>query len=386
MTPCRSLVSLLTTVTIIAMLNSSVAQAQGPDAPPSDNARPIDLAIVGPMVGTSFYVGMQFIAGVNAAISTLTDGTLLGRPVRITEYDDRCRQAIAEKLSLEIVQQPPHVIIGHSCSATTIAAAPVYAAHDILQITPSSTAPAVTEMGISSIFRMIGRDDAQGQMAADWLATHHSGEKLGFFRSFNDYSMGLTNSAIAELSNHGIEPTLVVQSAASATSYLNEIMQFMAADIDVVYLVGGALDSGVFVRQARQVAAPFNIISSDTLVSSIFMETAGAAADGIPFTSPADVTRLADEDLNGSAVAAIKSLGFDAEGYTLLAYAATEVWLAGVRRAQSLQAEAVANAIRAEPLNTVLGTISFEANGDISTPYPAFSWFNWQAGQRVPLD
>lgn len=346
---------------------------------------PIDLAIVGPMVGTSFSVGMQFSAGTKAAIATLPEGMLMGRPIRITEYDDNCVKLIAEKLSLDLAQTPPDVVIGHSCSATTLVSAPIYARHGILQITPASTAPQVTEIGISSIFRMIGRDDLQGRMAAEWLATHHRDDKIGIFGFENSYSAGLTGIAIDELAKRGMELTLLEQGSASATSYLSEIMSFVAAEVDVVYVVGGALDSGVFVRQANLVAAPFRIIGTDTMVSSIFRETAGEAADGIPFTFPADAIAFIDEPQTRAAMDAIKQQGMAPEGYTLLAYAATQVWVEGVRRAESLESDAVAAAIRQAPLQTVLGTVSFDAKGDIQTTYAPFSWFMWQDGQRVPL-
>jgi len=123
---------------------------------------PVTLAIAGPMVGTSFSVGIQYKVGVTAAIQSLSDGKLLGRPVILKTYDDSCSASIAEKVALDMMQEPPAVVIGHSCSMATIASAPVYASHHVLQITPASTNPGVTEMGIQTLFRMIGRDDVQG--------------------------------------------------------------------------------------------------------------------------------------------------------------------------------------------------------------------------------
>ncbi|ALO47539.1 ABC transporter substrate-binding protein [Pseudohongiella spirulinae] len=123
---------------------------------------PVNVAIVGPMAGTSFAVGMQFKAGVHAAINNMAEGSLLGRHIRITEYDDRCAEAVAESLSRDLVKSPPDIVIGHSCSATTQVSAPIYAASNILQISPASTGSGITEMGITTIFRMIGRDDEQG--------------------------------------------------------------------------------------------------------------------------------------------------------------------------------------------------------------------------------
>lgn len=349
-----------------------------------DNTKPIHLAVVGPMSGGSFTIGMQFMAGVRGALNTLTEGTLMGRAIRITAHDDQCDRAIAESLSQDLVQNPPDVIIGHSCSATTSVAAPLYAKHQILQITPSSTATGITDMGIPTLFRMIGRDNLQGQMAADRLARLHGNQRIGVLRFPNEYSMGLTQTAISTLAEADIQPAILVQGSTRSMSYLDEIMQLMEANVDVVYLVGGALDSGVFVRQSHQLAATYEIVGSDTLVAEVFKETAGEAAEGVPFTFPTDVTGIVDDTLTREAVAAIRAQGMTPEGYTLLAYAATQVWIEGVHRAQSLQAVDIATAIRSAPLDTVLGTVSFDDKGDIQTQYAPFSWVIWQAGQRVP--
>lgn len=364
---------------------SSGASAQNAESgiTPAD---PVDVAIAGPMVGTSFAVGVQFRTGVHAALMHESGGTLLGRPLRITEYNDGCNRDIAEKLSLDLITTPPAVVIGHSCSATTLVTAPVYAANNVLQISPASTAPRISDMGIPTLFRMIGRDDVQGKLVAARLLTRHAGQKIGIFRFATDYSHSLTNTVIEELAANGTAPTLIIESAAGATSYLDEIIQFSDADVDVVYMVGAGLDSGIIARQSKQVSAPFTLIASDTLVSTVFNDTAGDAGDGIPFMFPPDAATLVESERTRDALAAIRGMGVEPHGFTLLSYAAAQVWLEGVRRAGSTDAQEVAAAIRQAPMTTVLGTVSFDARGDIQTEYPAYSWFTWQDGERVAID
>ena len=133
-------------------------------------------------------------------------------------------------------------------------------------------------------------------------------------------------------------------------------------------------------------SAPFDIVSSDTLVSPIYSETAGAAGDGIPFTFPSEAAEQIDNEQTRAASEAIRAQGMEPAGYTLLSYAATEVWIEGVRRAGAIDTDAVAAAIREAPLDTVLGRISFDEKGDVQTEYPPFSWYVWQDGQRVAID
>ncbi len=344
----------------------------------------VRVAIAAPMVGTSYAVGVQYQVGVTAALKTLPEGRLLDRLVEVSLHDDGCAPTIAESVALELIEHPPALVVGHSCSGATIAAAPIYAEHKVLQITPASTNPQVTEMGIQTIFRMIGRDDFQGELAARRIAERHSGRRIGVLSFRGAYSEGLSTTAVAALEKDGIIPVIHIQQVkGSETSFADQIEMLMEHEVEVLYLVGGGLDLGVFLRQARQMDADFAVISGDTLVSEVFVQTAGPAAEGVPFTFPPDAATLSTA---GPAVAGIKALGQEPAGYTLLAYAATQVWFEGVRRAGSFQADQVAAAIRTESISTILGDIAFDEKGDIITQSPPFAWYVWKDGRRVATD
>lgn len=186
-------------------------------------------------------------------------------------------------------------------------AAPIYAEHKVLQITPASTTPKVTGMGIETIFRMIGRDDKQGRLAARRIAKKHGGQRVGVLFFPGAYSTGLAATAVSALAERGITPVAVIEAQASKPSYADKIEEFMRHGVEVLYLVGGGLDSGIFMRQARQMGATFAVIGGDTLVSDVFVKTAGDAANGVPFTFPPDTKQLATA---AQAMEAIKAFGY----------------------------------------------------------------------------
>lgn len=366
---------LVTILYLTALWSIGVQAAEDPS---------VRIAVAGPMSGTSVTVGAQYRSGVLAALDTLTDGRMLGRPIEVTTHDDHCLAEIAERVAREIVEpRPPDVVIGHSCSSATISSAPVYDDRNVLQITPASTNPQVTEMGIPTIFRMIGRDDLQGRIAARRIAEQHRGQRVGVMHAVNSYSRTLGNAAIDELRSLDIEPALVMVVPGNADSYLETIETLIDADIEVLYLVGGGLDSGIFLRQLRLMGSAMQVISTDTAVSAAFQESAGDAAEGVPFTFTPPAANL---DSSAPAVRALQDMGMEPAGYALLAYAAVEVWLEGVRRAQSTEAGAVAEAIRTAPIDTILGSVRFDAGGDIITPYPPFVWYQWQGDERVLIE
>lgn len=352
-----------------------------------ETVQPVNIAIAGPMSGTSASVGSQFHAGVLAALELETDGALLGHPLTVTEYDDRCRANIAQSLAEEISTAQPVLVIGHSCSSSTLAAVPVYNQHRILQITPASTATDITELGVTTLFRMLGRDDEQGRMAADYIQANYPNARVGLVRFPSQYSVGTIEVAMQQLQTSGVQVVKVIDALSSAPSYLDQILEMQGAGVEIVYIVGGALDIGVFTRQSNMLQSNFRIISADSLISISFPEVAGSDAEDVIFTFPAETSQNVAPDRFADIERAInKHSDVEARGYALLSYAAVQVWITGATRANSFDAEHVATAIRTQPIATILGEISFDAKGDIVTPYPAFSWHVWRNGEHHVLE
>lgn len=364
---------------VLSIITVIAAGCAGLSSFPARGDDPLVLALAGPMVGTSFSVGRQYQTGVTAAWEA-AGRAVLGRAVEISALDDACTDTLAASVARKLAESKPAVVIGHSCSAATLAAAPIYADAGILQITPASTNPKVTEMGVGTIFRMIGRDDRQGAVAAGYFARRFPGKRIVILHATNAYGRGLAATTEVEMRRLGMSPVAVMPFEPSRDSYLSMVEQVSAAQPDAAYLLGGALDSAVIVRQIRQMGGTFPIIGGDTMVSEVFLKTADAYAEGVRFTFPPEPMELPGAS---GAVAAVRAKGVEPIGYTLLAYAAFEVWREGVIRAGKADGAAVAQAIRQGPINTILGPVKFDEKGDIITDTDPFIWYEWRDGKRA---
>ena len=84
-------------------------------------------------------------------------------------------------------------------------------------------------------------------------------------------------------------------------------------------------------------------------------------------------------------VARFRAKQIEPETFTLYTYAAVEVWAAAAAEAKSTDAAKVSAVIRSgKPFATVVGTLTYDAKGDITTP--AYVVYRWAKGADGKID
>jgi branched-chain amino acid transport system substrate-binding protein len=154
----------------MALLLAACASGGDGGAKPAPSGNEIVIGVAGPMTGDLAVFGEQIRRGAQQAVDDLNaQGGVLGKQVRLAVGDDRCDPPRAVREAQKLVGEGAVFVVGHFCSGSSIPASEVYAEEGILQITPSSTNPKLTEMaaadGVRTLFRTTGRDDRQGTFA-----------------------------------------------------------------------------------------------------------------------------------------------------------------------------------------------------------------------------
>ena len=131
----------------------------------------ITIATAGPMTGQYASFGEQMRRGAEMAVRDINAaGGVLGQKLRLEIGDDACDPKQAVAVANEMASKGVKFMAGHFCSGSSIPASNVYAEEDILQMSPASTNPKLTERRLDNVFRTCGRDDQQGLVAGNFLA------------------------------------------------------------------------------------------------------------------------------------------------------------------------------------------------------------------------
>jgi branched-chain amino acid transport system substrate-binding protein len=118
------------------------------------------IATAGPMTGPYASFGEQMRRGAEQAVADINAaGGVLGQKLVLEVGDDACDPKQAVAVANQMINKGVVLMAGHFCSGSSIPASNVYAEENVLQISPASTNPQLTERGLDNVFRTCGRDD-----------------------------------------------------------------------------------------------------------------------------------------------------------------------------------------------------------------------------------
>ena len=366
----RKFTGLLVATVAAAVLSAGTARADE-----------LVVATAGPMTGNDAAFGEQMKRGAEMAIKDINAaGGVMGKMLKLEVGDDQCDPKQAVPVANSFVQKHVIFLAGHYCYGNSIPDSAVYVENNILQITPASTNPALTDgaaaKGWKTVFRTCGRDDQQGVVAGKFLASHYKGKKIAVLHDKSPYGQGIADETKKNMNAAGVKETLYDSFQKGDKDFTALVSKMKQMGIDVVYVGSYHTETGLLMKQAAEQGWKPQIVAEDALVTDEFWKIAGPAGEGLIMTFPPDPR---DNPAAKAVVAEFKAAGYDPEGYTLYTYAAFQVWAQAVKAAKTTDPQKLAVELRKGTYNTVLGTIQYDAKGDIKNSQ--YVWYKWHDGK-----
>lgn len=337
----------------------------------------IVIAVAGPMTGQYASFGEQMKNGAELAVEQINEaGGINGEMLRLVVGDDACDPRQAVNVANQFAGEGVVFVAGHFCSGSSIPASAVYSEEGIIQISPASTNPALTDDRPGpGIYRVCGRDDKQGVVAGEFLATNYPEGDVAILHDRTAYGQGLAEETRKAMEAAGVEAKMFEAYTPGERDYSALVSRLNAEGIKAVYIGGYHTEAGLILRQMREQGLEAQLVSGDALVTDEFWSITGDLGNGVMMTFSPDPRKYESAQ---EAVAAFEARGINPEGYTLYTYAAIEAWRDAVLEAGSTDFEGVVDALDANTFDTVLGEIDFNEVGD---PVEAnYVWYVWEDG------
>lgn len=328
----------------------------------------IKIGIAGPMTGAQAKMGTDFKNGVALAVEEWNaKGGVLGKKITFIVGDDQHDPKQAVSVANKLVNAGVVGIIGHFNSSCSIPASDVYNRAGIPMISPASTNPQLTEKGYRGVFRVCGRDDQQGKIGAEFVINKLKLKKIAILHDKTTYGQGLADefkkfvSGKVDVVHYGG----ITQGDKDFKTVLTTVKQ---KNPQLIYFGGIYTESGLLVKQAKELGINVPFMSGDGTIDPKFIEIAGAkSAEGTYLTFSPDARNIP----NAKTFIETYEKKFGELGpYSVYAYDATNILLSAIKEANTTEGKAVSEKIHAMEFTGALGKIKFDEKGDVTeAPY-----------------
>src|SRR6266436_155047 len=348
-------------------------------------AQNIPIAVVGPLTGASAALGEQMKRGAEMAVADINaKGGVLGKKLDLSIADDACDPKQAVAAANDVVGKKVVFVAGHYCSSSSIPASAVYNEAGVLQMTPASTNPALTDdaakKGWINVFRSCGRDDAQGAVAGKYLADHYKGKHVAVVHDKTAYGKGIADETMKAMNKAGLKEVMYEAITQGDKDFSALVSKMKQANIDVIYFGGYQTEGGLIVRQMRDQGLKAQFIGADALVTEEFWKITGPSGEGTLMTFPPDPRHVPAAK---AVVDKFTAEGYNPEGYTLYTYAAIQAFAAAAEKAKSVKVDDLSKALKSITVETVIGPLSWDKKGDVTDPKYVF--YIWKDGKYAEM-
>ena len=332
------------------------------------------IGIAGPMTGSAAAFGQQFKMGAEQAAQDLNAaGGIGGQKIELVYGDDAADPKQGVSIANKLAGDGVKFVIGHFNSGVSMPASDVYNENGMLQITPASTNPAITERGLPMIFRVCGRDDQQGQVAGQYILANMKGKKIAIVHDKTTYGKGLADEMKKTINAGGMKEVLYEGINTGDKDYSAVVSKIKHAGAELLYWGGLHTEGGLIVRQMRDQGISAPLMGGDGIASDEFAAIAGPGAEGTLMTFGPDPEKRPEAQAVLAKFAAKK---FKPEAYTLYSYAALQILAQAAADAKSSDPAKIATAMHSgKAYKTVIGDIGYDKKGDITRlDYVMYTW------------
>ncbi len=344
------------------------------------HAEPITIAVASPYTGALAGYGDNVKAGVTLKVEEINDqGGINGKQIKVEWMDEQCEPREAATVSSRIAQNKKIVgVVGHLCSSAHLAALPTYLRHGVPVISPTATSVAVSDQskdreGRTWAFRVVYRDDYQGEFLAQYAEQILGLEKIAVFYENNDYGIGLKDAFVAKANELGLNIIGEEAYVKGASDFNPQLTKLKKNDPDGLFISGYYPEGSLIASQADAQGMDVAKFGADGFDNADYIELAGKSSENTYLTVPflADVAggkaqqfmddfkERFDRDVDWMSANA-----YDAAGILLQAIAE-----AGADREKIREHLASINSPE-KAYNGIAGQTYFNEKGD--TPKPAF--------------
>ncbi len=325
----------------------------------NDGTGPIKIGFIGPLTGDAAAYGVDTLNGVQLKIEELNaKGGVNGRQIALIAEDGRCTGTDAASAAQKLVNVDKVVaIVGGQCSGETLAAAPISESAGVVQMSPLSSSPDVTNAG-DFIFRDYPSDALKTKAMAKYFKDEGLA-KVAVITENTDFAQGFRTSLKKDFGDFIFDEVV----EPGTKDYRSLVTRLKNSDFDV-FLANGQSPATIvaMTMQLREQGLEQTVITHDAGQAQDTITVGGTAVEGL---LAINVPSLGDTTAFGTAYLAKygapqSSLAFAGHAYDAMGILAQAIGAVGTDGTK------IRDYLYDLPsYEGIVGDISFDDNGDV---------------------
>jgi branched-chain amino acid transport system substrate-binding protein len=286
----RTAAAALTALIAAAACKQEAAQpaatSGSPGAAPTATG-PIIIGEVGSMTGNEATFGVSSDKGIQLLVKEVNEaGGIKGRKIEVRLVDDEGKPEMAATATTRLITSEKAIaILGEVASSRSKFMAPKAQAAKVPMVTPSSTNPAVTEIG-DYIFRACFIDPFQGYVMAKFTRDNLKLGKVAILRDIrNAYSIGLADVFKENFAKMGGKILADESFSAGDVDFRAQLTKIKQFQPEAIFVPGYYTDVGLIARQAKDSGLKIPLLGGDGWDSEKLWEIGGEALIGSYFSN-----------------------------------------------------------------------------------------------------
>jgi ABC-type branched-subunit amino acid transport system substrate-binding protein len=297
----------------------------GRDEPAPAGLRSVRIGLLAPIEETEDTpAGLGLLRGAQLALAEANAaGGHDGLPFELVSRNDQALWGSSANTLIDLAyRERVWALIGSIDSNSTHVALRAALKAELCIVNVGSSDPTMTETGIPWIVRITPDDRQTGYRLARLVFEELGHSRVAVLRSSDRYGRFGVKEFRDAARRLGRPLPMEILIRPGADDFDSQLERLAAAQADAVVLWTKSREAGRLVREMRRRGIDQPVFGTDRLVSQEFLETAGAAAEGVVATAWADLDRSEDarwtefrrryEDRYGESPNAVAAYGYDA--------------------------------------------------------------------------
>lgn len=325
----------------------------------------VNIGVILPLSGDVAPYGKNLQNGMNLALEQYNAHNGSDKKVKFIFEDDKADPKLAvttfEKLSSI---DKCKIILGCFSSSEVLSVAPIAEKNKIILISPTASAPNITNAG-DYIFRTTPSDNFDGAAMANFAFNKLNLKKVAVLFVNNEYGLGISSVFEEKFKTLGGNISILKSFEASTKDFKTILKAIKDTKPEGLYIISVS-DIGTILKQKAELSLVCKVMTVGLAENPEVVKIAGSASDSVFYSYPSYQINSGDTIIQKFVSAYKVKFGTEPDVLAAYGYDLANITLQCLNKEQDLNVEVVKeNLYKLKNFPGVTGSTSFDKNGDV---------------------